>query len=104
MIENLVAEIQNIETKADSIIADAQKKARQSDIDAENEVKQLTIDFEKEFQQKVNELKLRIDNSKRNEEAYLKAEFERMKAQLAHLNQGVFEQVIGLVAKGICES
>lgn len=104
MIKNLVVEIQSIETKADSIIADAQKKARQLDVDAENEIKQLTIDFGKEFQQKVEELKLRIENSKKNEGARLKSEFEKMKAQLTHLNQGVLDHAIESVAKGICES
>lgn len=104
MNENLVVEIQNIETKADSVIADAQKKARQLDVDAKNEIKQLTTDLEKEFQQKVDALKLRIENSKRDEEAHLKSEFEGMKAQLSKLNQGVLERVIESVVKEICES
>ena len=101
MPENLVAEIQNIETKADSLIADAQKKARQLDFDAENEIKRLTFDFEREFQQKVEELKLRIENSKKNEEAHLRSAFEGMKTQLSNINQGLLERVIESVVKEI---
>lgn len=104
MMENLVAEIQNIETKADSLIADAQKKARQLDFDAEKEIKQLTINFEREFQQKVEELKSRIENSKKNEEAHLRAAFERIKAQLSNLNQGLLGRVVESVKKEICEA
>ncbi|MGR3309615.1 MAG: hypothetical protein ACUZ77_02470 [Candidatus Brocadiales bacterium] len=104
MIENLVVEIQNIEAKADSIIADAQKKARQLDVDAENEIKQLTINFEKEFQQKVGELKLRIESSKKKEAAHLKSEFEKTKTKLGHIDQSVSDRVVELIVKEIYEN
>lgn len=104
MIENLVVEIQNIETKADSIIADAHKKARQLDVDAENEIKQLTINFEKEFQQKVGELKLKIENSKKKEAAHLKSEFGKTKAKLGNISQSVFDRVVELIVKEIYEN
>lgn len=104
MIENLVADIQNIEANADSIIAEAQKEAKQLDVNAQNEINQLAIDSEKEFQVKADELKLRIENSKKNEAAHLKSEFEKMKAQLTNINQKTLEQVIKSVVKEICES
>ena len=104
MIENLVAEIQNIETNADGIIAGAQKKAEQLEVDAQNEIKQLANDCEKEFQQKVEELKSSIENSKNKEAAQLKSEFEKMKSKLANIDQGLLERVIESVVKEICKS
>lgn len=103
MNQNLMAEILKVEDEANNIIYDAKKKARLIEAEFEREIEKINNELENEFNERLNILRVKIQNEQKDEAKRLEVKFEERRNKLSQIDPEVLEGMINLVIKKLCE-